>query len=191
MSFTRTNTNLWLGGLLFCAAIFALFVWIPADVESSIIEKVRSQKRIGDALAPSVACAILALGSLLLIVKSWGQPTDIELNVNNIKFLIILLLIVGCSLFVMRYSGSTLLSTLQTLGIVENTHDYRALRDTAPWKYIGYFCGGFILVFGLIWLMQGRIYLKSILITIASVITLIALYDLPFDNLLLPPNGDY
>lgn len=192
MSFTRrTNTNFWLGVLLLASAIFALFIWIPQDIESSIIEKVRSQKRIGDALAPTVACSMLAMGSLLLIFKSWGQPSDTELSLNNIKFLVILLALVSLSLLVMLYAGSTVLYVFKTLGLAEQLGDYRSLRDTAPWKYIGYFFGGFILVFGLIWLMQGRVLLKSIWITLAAVIALIALYDLPFDNLLLPPNGDF
>ena len=41
------------------AGCLILFVWIPLDVETGLIEKVRSQVAIGDALAPSLAASIL------------------------------------------------------------------------------------------------------------------------------------
>ena len=68
--------------------------------------------------------------------------------------------------------------------------DYRSLRDTVPWKYIGYFSGGILMIFGLISMMEGRMRWRTLIISILAVVFLIIVYDLPFENLLLPPNGD-
>ena len=67
---------------------------------------------------------------------------------------------------------------------------YRLLRDTRPWKYLGFIAGGTLLISGLISLVQGRISWKSIAIGLIAIALMIAVYDLPFDDLLLPPNGD-
>ncbi len=67
---------------------------------------------------------------------------------------------------------------------------YRPLRDTIPWKYIGFIAGGTCLVAGLKALVEGRVTMRGVVIGLAACLVLIALYDLPFDDLLLPPNGD-
>ena len=67
---------------------------------------------------------------------------------------------------------------------------YRALRDTAPWKLIGFITGGTFLVVSLMTLVDGRPTWRGVLIGLAAVLAMIAIYDLPFDDLLLPPNGD-
>jgi hypothetical protein len=46
------------------------------------------------------------------------------------------------------------------------------------------------MVFGLISMMEGRMRWRTLIISILAVIFLIIVYDLPFENLLLPPNGD-
>lgn len=159
-----------------------LFLWVPLDVESGLIEKVRSQIVIGDALAPSVAAAILIIGSLLTILQSFQNSRGIKLGRNNLLFIVLLLALLGTSLAVMRWAGPLSAKLLNT--------DYRILRDTIPWKYIGYFLGGIGMVFGLISMMERRLRWVMLIVSILAVVILIALYDLPFENLLLPPNGD-
>ena len=58
----NSDFKIGIGGLL--AGCLILLVWIPLDVETGLIEKVRSQVTIGDAMAPSLAAAVLILGGL-------------------------------------------------------------------------------------------------------------------------------
>jgi len=39
-------------------------------------------------------------------------------------------------------------------------------------------------------MMEGRMRWRTLIISILAVLFLIIVYDLPFENLLLPPNGD-
>ncbi|MEM6465129.1 MAG: hypothetical protein AAF679_01305, partial [Pseudomonadota bacterium] len=71
-----------------------------------------------------------------------------------------------------------------------STQEYRILRDTAPWKYIGFAAGGLVLVTGLISVVERRFSLRALAIGVFAVTMVIVLYDLPFEDLLLPPNGD-
>ena len=64
------------------------------------------------------------------------------------------------------------------------------LRDTIPWKHIGYFIGGVVLIAGLIAQVESRLSVVSVGVAILATIILILIYDFPFDDLLLPPNGD-
>ena len=68
--------------------------------------------------------------------------------------------------------------------------EYRLLRDTVPWKYVGFASGGFVIVAGASSVVEGRFSRSAALAGIVAVLLIIALYDLPFDDLLLPPNGD-
>ena len=68
--------------------------------------------------------------------------------------------------------------------------EYRLLRDTVPWKYMGFVTGGTVIVGGLVALMEARASLRAALIGLAAAAALAAAYDLPFGDLLLPPNGD-
>lgn len=169
-----------IGGLL--AGCLILLVWIPLDVETGLIEKVRSQVTIGDALAPSLAALVLILGGLLLIYQSFRASGRINLSWQNLTYVVLLLAMLGLSMAVMRWAGP--------FSAFLFSADYRSLRDTVPWKYIGYFLGGVTMVFGLISMIEGRMRWRTLIISILAVVFLIIVYDLPFDNLLLPPNGD-
>jgi len=52
----------WLGWLGIALCGLMLFVWIPLDVDTGIIEKVRRQVTLGDSFAPTVAALIIGLG---------------------------------------------------------------------------------------------------------------------------------
>jgi hypothetical protein len=67
---------------------------------------------------------------------------------------------------------------------------YRQLRDTIPYKYIGFVAGGFAMIFGFISMVERRWSGKLAAISLASIIVLALIFDLPFEDLLLPPNGD-
>jgi hypothetical protein len=169
-----------LGGIAIGCLI--LFVWIPLDVETGLIERVRSRVVIGDSLAPSLAAAVLMVGGLLLIFQSFRSVGSVELNWHSLKFIALMLAVLGLSMAVIRWSGPILAQLLNS--------DYRSLRDTVPWKYIGYFLGGNVMVFGLISLMEHRLRWRILILSVLAVTIMMLAYDLPFKNLLLPPNGD-
>ena len=176
------NADFLIGLGVLMAGCLILFVWIPLDVETGLIEKVRSQVTIGDALAPSLASSVLIVGGLLLIFQSFRTLGGTDLSWNSLIFLVLLLALLGLSMAVMRWAGPFAAYLLNA--------DYRSLRDTVPWKYIGYFLGGIIMIFGFISLMERRLRWRTLIISILAVLFLIIVYDLPFENLLLPPNGD-
>ena len=68
--------------------------------------------------------------------------------------------------------------------------DYRPLRDEIPWKYVGFVCGGGLLIFALIALVERRLRPVRLVLAFAFALALALIYDLPFEDLLLPPNGD-
>jgi hypothetical protein len=169
-----------LGGVAIGCLI--LFVWIPLDVETGLIERVRSRIVIGDSLAPSLAAAVLLVGGIILMFQSFRSAGNIELSWNSVKFVALMLAVLGLSMALIRWSGPFLAQLLNS--------DYRSLRDTVPWKYIGYFLGGNVMVFGLIGLMEHRLRWRILILSLLAVTIMMLAYDLPFKNLMLPPNGD-
>ncbi|MCB2040203.1 MAG: hypothetical protein KDH48_05060, partial [Rhodoferax sp.] len=106
----------------------------------------------------------------------------------NLRYLLTLLATIVGALLVMTHAGPWVVGIAQALGSDVDT--YRSLRATRPWKYIGYLAGGFLLVFALMSYTSQRISLRLALIAAAAVLFMAMAYDLPFKNLLLPPNGD-
>jgi len=177
-------------GLLF--VVFAgvtLAFWIPADIDSGIIEKVRRREKMGDALFPTAIAAGILLVSLIHIASGiFSDSREKPSAVPGGRFILRFIVIVGGALLLMRYAGPLLIELLNLIGMEDAS--YRQLRDTAPYKYVGFVCGGMVLVVGLTALIQGRPSRTAFLVAVVSIAVLILLYDVPFDNLLLPPNGD-
>ena len=96
--------------------------------------------------------------------------------------------IIFFSLVIMRYAGPAVVAIANMLQGGEL--EYRLLRDTAPWKYIGFFTGGVLMIGGMISLVEGRFRGRTLVAAILAVVAMIVIYDVPFDDLLLPPNGD-
>lgn len=200
----------WLGLLALAIGILILFVWIPLDVDTGIFEKARRSVVLGDAFAPAVAAALVAVGGCLLLLesrprlsRSVGRSTEqsaspspglapdsspgptASLTLDNCSYLLATLFVIAISLLVMRYAGPVSVSLFGDDGA-----SYRLLRDTAPWKYVGFVAGGVLLVAALISRVERRVRFRFLMIGLIAVLILIAVYDLPFDDLLLPPNGD-
>ncbi len=168
----------------------ALVFWIPNDIDTGLIETFRRQTYIGDALIPTIATSVILLCSCLLFVSGLLRGTDQSPQSNSLDreslgFLLIVALIITISLAVMFWLGSIFVS------IFEEASSYRAMRDSVPYKYLGFLVGGSSLMIGLISLIEGSIRPRRILVSVAAVLCLIIIFDVPFDSLLLPPNGDW
>ncbi|MEM1151512.1 MAG: hypothetical protein AAGI03_13285 [Pseudomonadota bacterium] len=181
MTPSRANLYLGLGALLL--ALFAIFVWVPLDTDTGLLETVRRRTTIGDALAPTIALSVIALGGLLLLFEK-RAPDQPALSPAHLSYAGGFLALLLVAVFAMRWSGPL------AAGLLSDVPDYRLLRDTAPWKWIGFAAGGVILVTGSISLIERRLSLRALLVGLGIVLALIAIFDLPFDDLLLPPNGD-
>ena len=181
---TQPRNNLIIGLVCLVCAVVVAFVWVPLDTETGLIEKVRRQTNIGDALAPTVAAFFVGLGGVLLILFERTSPVQPGFGLAHLRFIGAQIAILVLGLLIMRYAGPIAVS------LMGGETEYRVLRDTAPWKHIGYFLGGVFIVAGLISQAEGKISARNIVIGICVVVALIIVYDLPFDDLLLPPNGD-
>lgn len=183
--FPRTNLLLSLGCIVF--ALVAVFLWIPMDSGSGLILKVRRQVNIGDALAPTIAATVIGLGGVMVFFQR-RAPNAGGISLRNLGALAYLLAICGVSFALMRWTGPVVAWIAG--GITGEALDYRLLRDTAPWKYLGFVLGGWVLVSALIGWIEGRITARGLIVGALASLALALLYGVPFDHLLLPPNGD-
>jgi hypothetical protein len=176
--------------------VFALFVamlWVPIDSETPAFYTFRRQTNIGDAFLPLVAAVGMAVFAAIHVILSWRRVrddgSDAPFDALSMLYLLIFFGIMAVSLGLMFWSGPLLLS--QFYGSGESAPTYRQMRSSFPWKYIGFVVGGTVMVFGLITLVEGRMRWNRLLIAILSVLVLILIFDVPFDTILLPPNGDF
>jgi hypothetical protein len=184
----RLNQDGVLGAVCVLAGLILIFVWIPLDVESGIIEKIRSRKVIGDAMAPALAASLLIIAGLLLLITSLRSAAVVRLDLGNLKYLGGLILLTVGIYLLMRWTGPLLVALA---GLFDpQLPDYRSLRDTVPWKYAGYLCGGTLMIFLLISFVERRRSWSRLFLSLLVCLGIALFYDLPFDDLLLPPNGD-
>ena len=182
------RTHAWLGLAALVAAVLVAGLWVPLDTASGLTERVRRKVEIGDAMAPVVAAAFLGLGGLLLLLPERNVPDQPRPGRDELVFLAKTACILLVSMDLLRWSGpfAVALANLLTAEALE----YRLLRDTVPWKYIGFALGGFVMVAGLAALCEGHLTRRAAIAAAIVVLVLAALVDLPFEDLLLPPNGD-
>ncbi|MEM9603114.1 MAG: hypothetical protein AAGA11_09640 [Pseudomonadota bacterium] len=174
-----------LGAVCLVFALVLAFIWIPLDAETGLIEKARRRLVIGDGLAPTVAAGLLAVSGLWLCLSGWWRRSGGALHRENLGFLLRFGGLVVLCLLVMRWAGP-----VAVWASGDTLDAYRLLRDTAPWKYLGYLLGGTLLIAGVVaWIERGLRW-RSVALAFAVVLALALLYDLPFEDLLLPPNGD-
>ncbi|MGE3246436.1 MAG: hypothetical protein AB7F96_01320 [Beijerinckiaceae bacterium] len=189
-------------GLFFLAfAALTLLVWIPRDIETGVVEVFRRSRTIGDSMAPVVAAVGIALSSIALIAGVYFSraPEDgagakephaaPHISAENLRYVALLFALLAASLAAMYWAGPLLakLVSFATGGSLS----YRELKGTVPWKYAGYLTGGTLLCAGLIAYIEQRLNWRIAIIAFAVALVLAIAYDLPFDSLLLPPNGDY
>ncbi len=163
--------------LLFAALL--VFVWASLDTGTGIVEKVRRNFFIGDALGPTVAGSLLAIGAMLVMLR---PREGNALTKANVFWMLGLLALFAVSLLLMRYAGPIAASFTET--------GYRPLRATPPWNYVGFLIGGTVMIGGLTGLASRRFSLRDFAIGFVAALTIALLYDLPFEDLILPPHGD-
>lgn len=179
-----SRVNLVLGLAVVALCLLALGVWIPLDTETGIIETARRHTVIGDALAPVMAAVLTLLGGAMLVLFERHADQQPHPSAATLAFALRLVAVIALSLLVMRYAGPLAAS-------VAGDTEYRLLRDTPGWKHIGFLLGGTLMVAGCMAVVTGRLTGRAVLIGLITALVLIAIYDLPFDDLLLPPNGDF
>lgn len=184
-----TRANIVLALVAAVVASFAIFVWIPLDTSSGFVERARGRSAIGDALAPTVACLFVLLGAAAVLALERRKEDECEgLGPGNLAYLAGAVALTLLSLAIMRYAGPFVVWLSNFVAGEEST--YRELRAAAPWKWIGYLLGGATLVSGFIAMIERRPTLLAVAIGLAVSILFVAIVDLPFDSLVLPPNGD-
>lgn len=177
----RFHPNTILGLIAIVFAVVVFFIWVPLDTSTGIVEIKRRKFVVGDGLAPSVAAFFLFVPGVMLVFGPKPDDTP-RLSLNDLRFIAAMLAIIGFGLIVMRFAGPLVADLAQV--------EYRPLRDTAPWKYIGFGLGGAGIIAGIISFIEGRIRRRAILVAVGAVLLMILMFDVPFDDLLLPPNGD-
>lgn len=176
------NQDTVLGLLAVILGVVIVFWWAPLDSDTGLAEKVRGRWSVGDALAPTVSGVVIAASGVFIALGGLLRGAEATISLKNFTYLAIFLAIVAAGFLIMRYSGP---SIADLFGV-----EYRPLRDERPWKYIGFVLGGGAMIFGLISLAEGRIAAKRLALGLAIAAALALVYDLPFEDLLLPPNGD-
>jgi hypothetical protein len=174
-----------LGAVVVALALIALFAWVPNDTVSGFVEAKRGRLTIGDAMAPGLAFGLMALSGLILLLEARRADLPGVLEQRTFAFLLVALFACAISFGIMIWAGPLAVALLG-----DESDTYRNLRDTAPWKHIGFMLGGTALVTTLIALVEKRVTIQAVLIGLAATLALIGVFDLAFDNLLLPPNGD-
>ena len=177
------HSDKWIGPIFTVFALLTIFVWVPLDTETGLVETVRRKWVVGDALAPTVAAVFLLIGGVLTMIRPGRSRAQTTFATDNMRWVMMLLGLFILSLMMMRFAGPLLAGVLTDQG-------YRPLRATIPWKYIGYLLGGTILVGGITSFVVKKIRWRDWVIAFLAALIIALAYDLPFDDLLLPPNGD-
>lgn len=184
------------GVIVFIGALLALFVWFPLDIRGgffNINQIGRSEP--GDAFFPILLASALALLSLIQMALVLLRPTpsdasvQAKLTLENVKFLTLFLIITSSGLAIMFWLGPVVVWAMRETGLIDAT--YRQLTDTAPYKYLGYVVGGFLMTISLIAWTEGRVRLLSVLTVSVMLALFILIFDILLNNVLLPPNAEF
>lgn len=185
------------GAVVLVGALVALFVWFPADIRGGFFHtNAVGRREPGDAFFPIILASTLAVLSVIQIALALLRPRastedapQARLTAQNLKFLATFLAFSGVGLAIMYWLGPLTVSVMQALGLTDA--DYRNLSDTAPYKYLGYVVGGFLMTVGLITWSEGRVRRGALITVIVVLATAIIVFDVLLNNVLLPPNAEF
>lgn len=182
---------------MLAAALAALLLWFPSDIKGGFVEtNFAGRLEPGDAFFPVLLASTLLVLSLVQLLGAVidrtqeGPDTPIgKLTPDNFRFLLWFCVIVLAGLAVMYWLGPLTTGLLRVLGIIDQS--YRQLVDTAPYKYLGYVVGGFVMTVGLITLAEGKLRSRAILTVVIVLFLLVFIFDILLKNIQLPPNADF
>ena len=186
------------GVVVLLGSLLALFVWFPADIPTGFFfTNAIGREEPGDAFFPIMLAVLLAILAVIQLVLALLSPKPANedggpsptLTISNFKFLFIFILISLIGYAIMYWLGPLTVSLLNSVGLLDA--NYRQLTDTAPYKYIGYVVGGFLMTITLIAWTEGRIRRQSVIAVVLTLIVAIIIFDVVLKNVLLPPNADY
>lgn len=176
-------------------ALTVALVWAPLDSDTPLIYQFRRQVYVGDAFLPVLAGLGMAFAALVHLVLSLlrgpgaGDFRAPPLDRLALAFAGAVFLLCCSALILIYWSGTVALAVWSP--VLEGSPSYREMRGTMPWTHLGFLFGGCWLVIGLTALTEGRLRLSRVFWAVVYVLALIAVFDLPFDTLLLPPNADF
>jgi hypothetical protein len=186
------------GVVVFLGSLLALFVWFPADIPTGFFFiNAIGREEPGDSFFPIMLAVLLLILSIIQLglavfrarpANEDGTPTP-TLTLSNFKFLFLFVVISMVGYAIMYGLGPLTVAVLNSVGLLDA--DYRQLTDTAPYKYIGYVVGGFLMTITLIAWTEGRIRRQSVIAVVLTLIVAIIIFDVVLKNVLLPPNADY
>ncbi len=180
------RSDRWVGLFFLTLALVVAVIWVPFDSETWLIDKVRRRYIIGDGLAPTVAAVLMALSAISLFIKPRSAAHNLDRDA--VMALAVFISAIVFSLLLMRLTGPAVMGIIDMM--TAQDWSYRPLRATFPFRYLGFLFGGTVMIAGLGWFMDGqisrRVIIRSLLITFAVA----ACFDLPFEDIILPPNGD-
>lgn len=182
----RDPFNLGFGIAAVLFALTALFVWFPNDMRGGFTElSPGGDTAPGDAFFPTLlAVAILILGVVQTAAALRAKTASTgRLTRFNLSFVaaFVVLFAVGITLF--THTGQL---AAEWLGPAP----YRQLSDTAPWKWIGFCVGGFLIGYGPVLAVERRFRFTSALVVVAALVVLIVIFDGLLADIRLPPNAD-
>ena len=167
------------GVLILLLSCVLLFGWIPNDIESGVLDKIRRRWVIGDAMMPTITAYVMLMAGLWLIIKPKPANDD---AIAAAHYIWMPMLFIACSLLIMRWLGPL---SADLLGL-----EYRQIRTQIPWVYLGYVFGGGSMIFVLSCWEEGRWTWRRLAISLVIALVIALVLDLPLEDIQLPPNGD-
>lgn len=183
------RSEIWLSAAILAASLVVLLVWAPGDSETPAVYSHRRQTFIGDAFLPMLASAMIAISALCHIAVCLARPERKEGESRSPGGVLFQIKILGCvaaGFLIMFWLGPALVAAFASDGLT-----YRELRASYPWKVTGFLAGGAFMAGALISLVSKNWSARNFLLGLLASAALVALFDLPFSNIMLPPNGDW
>ncbi len=185
------------GVVIFAGALLAIFVWFPNDIRSGFFYvNAIGRTEPGDAFFPIILATTLAILSgiqlyISLFLRSSTASTEPTpaLTMSNFKFLLAFGAICIVGLSIMYSLGPVTVWAMREFGFIEL--EYRNLTDTAPYKYLGYVVGGFLMTVTLIAWTEGRVRRPAVISVLTVLVVAIIIFDKLLTNVLLPPNAEF
>ena len=170
-------------------AIVAVTVWFPYDIAGSFMQKTLTGRvQPGDAFYPIVLAALLGLlGAIQMLasLRKTGERTSGELSLENLRFLIGLCAFLAISALLCYGLAPWLAET------VNGGRPYRLLRDTAPWKFLGFGLAAPALIWPMVVLSERRVSLRGAIFVAVFVAILLVVFGMALPDTFLPPNAEY